>query len=125
MHIFLWDQGLSGLQVRIQNSMSFFLHAHGDLQDVIESVYEQEMFEMSQSNTYMGMWQIWQATNVLGRPIKSIFPDRGSQAFRSDFNWLCVPYNQWLRNKEPYYNMWTPTVQNGKIQHFVPLLKRK
>ena len=100
-------------------------HAHGDLQDVIESVYEQEMLEMSRSNTYMGMWQIWQATNVLGRPIQSIFPDRGSQAFRSDFNQLCVPYNQRLRNKEPYYIMWTPTVQNGKIQHFVPLLKRK
>ena len=56
-------------------------HAHGDLQDVIKSVYEQEMLEMSWLNTYMGMWQIWQATNVLGRPIKSIFPDRGSQAF--------------------------------------------
>ena len=99
-------------------------HAHGDLQDVIESVYEQEMVEMSQTNTYMGMWQIWQATNVLGRPIKSIFPDRGSQAFRADFNRLCVPYNQRLRNKEPFYIMWTPTVQNGKIQHFVPLLKK-
>ena len=98
-------------------------HAHGDLQDVIESVYEEEMVEMLQSNTYMGMWQIWQSTNVLGRPIKSIFPDHGSPAFRSDFNRLCVPYNAWLRNKEPYYIMWTPTVSNGKIQHFVPLLK--
>ena len=98
--------------------------AHGNIEDIIESVYEKEMLEMSQKNTHMGMWQIWASTNVIGRPIMSIFPDRGSSAFRSDFNRLCVPYLAQLRKKEPIYIMWTPTVYHGPIQHFVPLLKK-
>ena len=61
-------------------------YAHGNIEDIIESVYEKEMLEMSQKNTHMGMWQIWASTNVISRPIMSIFPDRGSPAFRSDFN---------------------------------------
>ena len=82
------------------------------------------MLEMSHKDTHMGMWQIWASTNVIGRPIMSIFPDRGSAAFRSDFNRLCVPYLAQLRKKERIYIMWTPTVLNGGIQHFVPLLKK-
>ena len=82
-------------------------YAHGNIEDIIESVYEKEMLEMSQKNTHMGMWQIWASTNVIGRPIMSIFPDRGSPAFRSDFNRLCVPYLAQLRKKEPIYIMWT------------------
>ena len=99
-------------------------YAHGNIEDIIECVYEKEMLEMSQKNTHMGMWQIWASTNVIGRPIMSIFPDRGSPAFRSDFNRLCVPYLAQLRKKEPICIMWTPTVHNGPIQHFVPLLKK-
>ena len=86
-------------------------YAHGNIEDIIESVYEKEMLEMSQKNTHMGMWQIWVSTNVISRPIMSIFPNRGSPAFRSDFNWLCVPYLAQLRKKEPIYIMWTPTVK--------------
>ena len=48
-------------------------YAHGNIEDIIASVYEKEMCEMSQKNTHMGMWQIWASTNVIGRPIMSIF----------------------------------------------------
>ena len=99
-------------------------YAHGNIEDVIESVYEKELLEMSHKNTHMGMWQIWASKNVLGRPIMSIFPERGSATFRSDFNQLCVPYVGKLRKKQPIYIMWTPTVHHGRIQHFVPLLKK-
>ena len=99
-------------------------YAHGNIEDIIESVYEKEMLEMSQKNTHMGMWQIWASTNVISRPILSIFPDRGSPAFRSDFNRLCVQYLAQLRKKEPIYITWTPTVHHGPIQDFVPLLKK-
>ena len=99
-------------------------YAHGDLQDVIESVYENEMLAMCRPREYMGMWQIWAATNVLGRPVRSVFPMCGSAAFRSDFNRLCIPFNTQVRKKEPVVIMWTPTVHNGKIHHFVLLLKK-
>ena len=99
-------------------------YAHGDLQDVIESVYDNEMLAMCKPREYMGMWQIWASTNVLARPVKSVFPMRGSDAFQSDFNRLCVPYSTQFRRKEPVIIMWTSTVMNGRIHHFVPLLKK-
>ena len=99
-------------------------YAHGDLQDVIESVYDNEMLAMCKPREYMGMWQIWAASNVLGRPVCRVFPMHGSPAFHSDFNRLCVPFNAQLRKREPVVIMWTPTVLNGRIHHFVPLLKK-
>ena len=99
-------------------------HAHSDLSDIIESVYENEMLEMCKNGSHMGMWQIWAATNVLGRPIMSIFPNRGSTVFRSDFNRLCLPHELSARKKQPYHIMWTPVVNQGRIEHFVPLLKK-
>ena len=99
-------------------------YAHGDLQDVIESVYDNEMLAMCKPHEYMSMWQIWAATNVLARPVRSVFPMRGSDAFHADFNRLCVPYSSQFRRKETVIIMWTPTVINGRIHHFVPLLKK-
>ena len=98
-------------------------YAHGDLQDVIESVHQNEMLAMCRPREYIGMWQIWAATKVLGRPVHSVFPMHGSAAFHSDFNRLCVPFNTQVRKKEHVVIMWTPTVHNGRIHHFVPLLK--
>ena len=39
-------------------------YAHGELLDVIESVYDNEMLAMCKPHEYMGMWQIWAATNL-------------------------------------------------------------
>ena len=120
--------GSKSLQIEGSFSEQYALfsgqYAHGNIEDVIESVYEKELLEMSHKNTHMGMWQIWASTNVIGRPIMSIFPERGSATFRSDFNRLCVPYIGKLRKKQPIYIMWTPTVHHGRIEHFVPLLKK-
>ena len=91
--------------------------------DVIESVYDNEMLAMCKPCEYMGMWQIWAATNVLGRPVHSVFPMHGSPAFCSDFNRLCVPFKTQFRKRESVVVMRTPTVLNGRIHHFVPLLK--
>ena len=83
-------------------------YAHGDLQDVIESVYDNDMLTMYKPHEYMGMWQIWAATNVIARPVRSVFPMCGSDAFCSDFNRLCVPYSSQFRRKETVMIMWTP-----------------
>ena len=99
-------------------------YAHGDLQYVIESVYDNEMLSMCKPHEYMGMWQIWAATNVLTRPVKSVFPMHQSEAFLSDFNRLCASFNTQARRKEVVIIMWTPTMIKGRIHHFVPLLKK-
>ena len=68
------------------------------------------------------MWQIWSASSVIGRNIRSVFPMRGGEAFRSDFNRIVVPIHELNREKHPLNIMWTPVVENGSIIHFGPLL---
>ena len=42
---------------------------------MIETVYKRDMLQVRKLGAEIGMWQIFQASNVLGRPIVSVFPD--------------------------------------------------
>ena len=90
--------------------------------NVVETVYEREVMSIAKNGTYMGMWQLFAAANVLAHPIRSVFPMRGSEQFRRNFNHLCLPVDGRHRRKNTIAIMWTPTVENGPVHHFVPLL---
>ena len=70
----------------------------GSLEETVEIIYDRYILDLRKEGSYTGMWQIWQACNVIGRPIRSVFPMRGSKAFRSDFNRLCIPMDVWKQN---------------------------
>ena len=93
----------------------------GSIDEVVETIYEKEMLAIKNKSEFMGMWQIWVASTVVGRKIRSGFPMRGSEAFRSDFNRTVVPIDEMNKDKTPLNIMWTPVVENGSIIHFVPL----
>ena len=82
------------------------------------------MMQQRLDGSFMGMWQLWAACNVIGRPIRSMFRDRGSHSFRSDFNRLCVPLYKRCQIHLPLNIMWTPMQVNGDIIHSVPLLHK-
>lgn len=94
-----------------------------DIDDIVETVYEKEMLQIRKPFKFMGMWQLWAASNVLKRPVRSVFPLRGSVNFRSDFNRMCLPRDHLYRNRDPVVIMWTPTAVSSTVNHFVPLLK--
>ena len=71
----------------------------------------------------MGIWYLFQAANVLSRPIQSVFPIRGSSNFRNNFNHIVYPLHDAQRNREVLKVMWTPINVGGTVNHFVPLLK--
>ena len=101
-----------------------YIHAgFGNVNNIVEIIYEKEIVTLKNDGAFMGMWQLGALTNILGRPIRSIFPHRGSTEFCADFNQLLVPLNASLRNKSPLHIMWTPMYPHGDIIHFVPLLK--
>ena len=54
----------------------------------------------------------------------SVFLERGSKSFCSDFNRMLVPINERFCNRECLYIMWTPVMANGQIIHFIPLIKK-
>ena len=53
----------------------------GNVEDIVETIYETEMMQRRLDGNFMGMWQLWAACNVIGRPIRSMFPERGSHSF--------------------------------------------
>ena len=61
-------------------------NAAGLSDNIVESVYEKEIMSLTKKGSYMGMWQLFAAANVLAHPIRSIFPLRGSAQFRRNFN---------------------------------------
>ena len=97
-------------------------NAAGLSENVIETVYEKEVMGITKSGSYMGIWQLFAATNVLGHPVRSVFPLRGSEVFRRDFNRMCFPLDGRHKRTKPITVMWTPTVEHGPVHHFVPLV---
>ena len=93
-----------------------------EISNTVEAVYKRDMLQVRKLGAEMGMWQIFQASNVLGRPIVSVFPDRGNTNYRNYFNRTVFPWNKDHRRNPPLTIMWTPIVVGGPVNHFVPLL---
>ena len=93
-----------------------------EITNMVEGIYQREMLQVRKLGAEMGMWQIFQASNVLGRSIVSVFPMRGNPNYRSYFNRTVFPWNKEHRRNPPLTIMWTPSVVGGPVNHFVPLL---
>ena len=108
-------------------SESYTIHARdGDwTRETIERIYESEVLNSTRDGNYCGMWQVYQAANVLGRPIMSIFPHPGMmEEFRRRTNRLVYPIRIYKRDKEPVAIMWTKSHKEAcQENHFVPLFK--
>ena len=93
--------------------------------ETIERIYEAEVVSLCQDGSYCSMWQLFQASNILGRPVMSIFPTSGMiEEFRCRTNRLAYPIRIHLREKHPVGVMWTKTVKSLAMpNHFVPIFK--
>ena len=69
-------------------------NAAGLSDNIVESVYEKEIMSLTKMGSYMGIWQLFAAANVLAHPIRSIFPLRGGEQFRRNFDRLCLPIDR-------------------------------
>ena len=70
------------------------------------------------------MWQIYQAANVLGRPIVSIFPEGMIEEYRSRSNRTVHPISYYMRPLDPVCLMWTKCPASSPTpNHFVPVMK--
>ena len=114
---FPWQYALfSGLNIPLSGT--------GNLDDWVDVVYNAEMMAIQKDGHFMGMWQLWVTSNIIGRPVRTVFPHQGSIRLRSDFNRMLYPQDVNLRNLQPLDIMWTPVTYTGEIDHFIPLLKK-
>ena len=79
-------------------------------EDAIECIYCMEIYSLSKLGSYMGLWQLAQASSVLGIPLHTIYPVRGDSTLRNDFHRMFFPVNYPpSADNEPIVIMWTGT----------------
>ena len=91
--------------------------------DTISCIYTMEIHSCSHPGSYMGLWQLAQASSVLQIPIHTIYPHRPG-TLRNDFHRIFFPIEYPpTMDDEPVVIMWTGVRRGGVPVHFVPLLK--
>ena len=91
---------------------------------IMEKIYENEVLHLTKPGQYCSMWQLYQASNVIGRPVYSIFPTGNMEEFRSRSNRLILPICYCQRENDAVAIMWTKISRNTRNpNHFVPVVK--
>ena len=87
----------------------------------IRKLYQDEVVQISKPGTYMGLWQFFQAANVINAMIVSHYPEKSNKAIRLDVNRKFNPRNS---SGKSAHILWTTLAWNarGRPSHFVPLL---
>ena len=76
--------------------------------DSVAAIYALEMHSITRIGSYMGLWQIAQASSVLGILIHTIYPERGKSSLRNDFNRMFFPIEYPTdQDDKPLVIMWT------------------
>ena len=111
-------------QYAMVSGLNIPLSGTGSLDDWVDIIYNAKIMDIWNDGHFMGMWQLWVTSNIIGWPVRTVFPCQGSFTFRSDFNRMLYPQDRSLHKLQPLVIMWTSVTVNGEIDHFVPLLKK-
>ena len=91
--------------------------------DTVACIYGLEIHSIAKLGTYMGLWQLAQSASVLGIPVHTIYPVRGTSSIQNDFHRIFFPLEYPAENdQDPIVIMWTGMTQGSVPIHFVPLL---
>ena len=95
--------------------------------ELVSRIYKQEVMDITSRGSFMGIWQLFALASVLGRTVRSVYPQLGNPNVRGDLNRTLLP-----RVEEAGVNavrvMWTSTRTDDMNpmyfvpNHFVPLL---
>ena len=88
----------------------------------VELIYEADVMKIRESGEWCGIWQFHQLSNIVGRPIQSVYPEGVNANVRKDLHRTVFPKNKMHHQLRPISIMWTPTVHRGGVNHFVPLM---
>ena len=108
------------------NTLDYYVNGQRITDSTIDYMYYRELHDCAKLNTYMGLWQIAQASSVLNVPIQSVYPKGGDPIMWHEFNRWFFPINCTKENNaESLTVMWTSVFENSLPMHFVPLLPKR
>ena len=73
----------------------------------LKRLYEQEVLDICADGAFCGIWQIFQACNVIQCPIQSIHPRIGNPNVREDLNRTVYCIDNEYNTRESIKVMWT------------------
>ena len=93
----------------------------------IAEIYRMEVEQILQQSTYMGVWQLYAASDVLGLPLVSVYPKMGNPNVRTEIHRLILPEVCRFQHTMPAYIMWSSLREDmvagwWVANHFVLLL---
>ena len=80
---YLNDEPLPHLYVRYSDH---YVNGQKITDSTVEYIYSRELHDCTKVNSYMGLWQLAQASSVLNVPIQSVYPEGTDPIMRLDFN---------------------------------------
>ena len=86
----------------------------------VKVTYKKEILAITKPGSYMGLWQIFAASSVLGCPIFSIYPQLGNPIVRSHIHRLIQPRVPRSDSEIPVYIMWTSTRTDMRKEYWTP-----
>ena len=117
------DEDLPSVYAKYSDS---YVNGQKITRHTIDYLYFKEMHECCKINSFMGLWQLAQAANVLKCPIQSIFPEGTDPVMRMDFHRTFLPLNyKEDSGAKPIMIMWTGHKKGSFPNHFVPLLPKR
>ena len=92
--------------------------------NTFQRIYEREVLEITKDGAYCGMWQFYQASNVICQPEKSVDTFGFiTDEYRKDTNRTAYPIRLHQRELKNIEIIWTPMRLQGQPTHFVPVVK--
>jgi hypothetical protein len=87
-------------------------------ESAIEQILNREIMKITKMNSYMGIWQMFALSSVLGRPLFSVYPNLGNAIVRNDLHRLIHPRE--IRSACISYVMWSSTRKDMTKGHWIP-----
>lgn len=92
---------------------------------VIVAAYREEVRRMANVNEWAGLWQFYQLSNVLRRPVRTVYPNLSAEMedLRWDYNRTVYPFESKFRDRRAVYIMWSKgDKKSTSFNHFVAVV---
>ena len=114
-----WDRKMKPLPTPTIYAMFSDHYCNQQLtQAAIRELYCKEVNDILKPGSYMGIWQLFALSSVLGCALFSIYPKKGSPAVQKDLCRVILPRN--CRNDATYYIMWSSCRRDMTVEHWIP-----
>lgn len=85
---------------------------------VVAQIFSNEINQTLKKDEYMGIWQLFALSSVIGKPIFSVYPHRGNLNQRKEMHRLLLPREETIQ--DPAFIMWSSCREEMLPEYWIP-----